>query len=253
MRKKIDKKKIWKNVKWAFALSFLIIASLILCQFVVSYAMLFILGAEKLQQPVWTTVYSALVYVLCTIIVLVVSRKILKQKDTRESLGLSELPTWLDIGLVPAGFIAYYVIALAVMMLAMLLLPNIDWQQAQEVGYSNLANYADKLLAFVALVLIAPIAEELIFRGWFYAKLRSRFSALWSILVNSLVFAALHLGFDFGALQWNVAINIFCMSVVLCLLREIRGTIWSGMILHILKNGVAYYLLFVGGMAFLGA
>jgi membrane protease YdiL (CAAX protease family) len=68
-----------------------------------------------------------------------------------------------------------------------------------------------------------------------------------AILAVSVLFGLMHLGFDFEALQWNVAINIFCMSVVLCVLREITGTIWSGTILHMLKNGLAYYLLFIVG------
>ena len=41
---------------------------------------------------------------------------------------------------------------------------------------------------------------------------------------------------------------MFALSIVLCGLREITGTIHAGILLHMLKNGIAFYLLFVMGM-----
>ena len=63
-----------------------------------------------------------------------------------------------------------------------------------------------------------------------------------SMLLVSLVFGLVHF-------QWNVGVNVFAMSIVLCGLREITGTIYSGIILHILKNGLAFYLIYVIGIA----
>jgi len=57
-------------------------------------------------------------------------------------------------------------------------------------------------------------------------------------LVTSLVFAAVH-----G--QWNVAIDTFALSLVLCALREVTGTIWAGILLHMFKNAIAFYVLFI--------
>ena len=90
----------------------------------------------------------------------------------------------------------------------------------------------------IALVFIAPIAEEILMRGWLYGKLRTKLKAPLAILLVSLVFALLH-----G--QWNVGVTVFSLSLVLCTLREITGTIWSGIILHMLSNGIAFYLLYV--------
>ena len=68
-----------------------------------------------------------------------------------------------------------------------------------------------------------------------------KFSLPVSILIVSALFGFLHL-------QWNVGINVFCLSLVLCVLREITGTIHSGILLHMLKNGFAFYLLYVINM-----
>ena len=236
----------WTKVKLIVGLVIWVLVSLIACQFIVSFIMFAILG-DKLAQPVWTTVYSAVVYVLCLLLVVFVPWKLFKMKTNREELGLSGLPTWTDIGLAPVGFVVYFLVAMLVMALAGVIFPNIDWQQAQDVGFQNLFFVSDKILAFVALVVIAPIAEEIIFRGWLYGKIRAKVPAWIGILVVSILFGLMHLGFNVEALQWNAAVNIFCMSVVLCVLREITGTIWSGILLHILKNGLAFYLLFIIG------
>ena len=91
--------------------------------------------------------------------------------------------------------------------------------------------------------------EEVIFRGWLYGKLRQKLSGktseitgiIISILLVSLLFGIVHM-------QWNVGVNVFALSVVLCVLREITGTIYSGILVHMLKNGIAFYFLYVAGV-----
>ena len=98
------------------------------------------------------------------------------------------------------------------------------------------------MVAFVALVILAPVTEELIFRGFLYGKLRSRLSAIPAIILVSVLFGVLH-----G--QWNVGIIVGLMSVFMCLAREITGTIYAGILLHMIRNGVAFYVLYVMGGA----
>ena len=50
--------------------------------------------------------------------------------------------------------------------------------------------------------------------------------------------------------QWNVGINVFAMSIVLCVMREITGSIYSGILLHMLKNMLAFYLLYIATLGF---
>jgi membrane protease YdiL (CAAX protease family) len=77
-----------------------------------------------------------------------------------------------------------------------------------------------------------------LFRGYLLGKLR-KYVPLWAaILVTSLLF-----GFVHGA--WNVGIDVFALSIVLCLLRVWTKTLWAPILLHMLKNAVAFYLLFI--------
>ena len=245
---------------WVFAV---IIAS----QFLVGYLMLWILGAEKFEQPVWMAVYSAVVYVLAMALILCgprvirikgviekddkepkVIEKIARPRANREELGLRGLPTWTDIGLAPAGFIVYLILAAGLVALFSFF-PWFDAEQVQDVGFNTYIAGFDRILAFLTLVVVAPIAEEIIFRGWLYGKMRAKFiekisdlsSMIVSIFLVSLLFGIVHM-------QWNVGVNVFAMSVVLCGLREITGTIYAGILLHMLKNGVAFYLLYVLGI-----
>jgi membrane protease YdiL (CAAX protease family) len=163
---------------------------------------------------------------------------ILGEKTTRDECGLRGIFTWTDIGLGVGGFVVAMIAILLVTAVVAIICPWIDMEQAQDVGFENLAGFKDMMLAFVTLVVVAPLCEEIIFRGWLYGKLRARTWAMPAIILTSIMFGVAH-----G--QWNVGITVGVMSVIMCLIREMTGTIWGGMIIHMLKNGLAYYLLFV--------
>lgn len=187
------------------------------------------------------TVLSAIVYVIDLIITIGIPAIIFCEKPTRDSLGLRGLFTWTDIGMGVIGFILSMIGALIVGAIAAAIFPWIDMEQAQEVGYDNLSGFKDMMMAFLALVVIAPVAEEIVFRGWLYGKLRRHTWAIPAILLTSVAFGVAH-----G--QWNVGITVGVMSVFMCLIREMTGTVYGGMIVHMLKNGLAFYLLFIYGM-----
>ena len=45
--------------------------------------------------------------------------------------------------------------------------------------------------------------------------------------------------------QWAVMIDTFVLSLVMCVMREHTGAIWITILMHMAKNGLAFYLLFV--------
>lgn len=229
-----------------FLMMLWVAVAVIASQLVVGYIMIWTLGEDTFVEPVWTTVYTAISYVLAVGLVFLVSRK----KVGRRQLGLRGWPTWTDIGLAVVGFLAQLILAAALTALFMIF----PWfqeiaDQSQDVGFSVLNSGLDRVVAFIALVVIAPIAEEIIFRGWLYGIMRRKLSEkvsnvagmVISILLVSLLFGLVHM-------QWNVGVNVFATSVVLCGLREVTGTIYAGILVHMLKNGVAFYLLYVAGV-----
>lgn len=229
-----------KKVKQILALLIWTGASFLSSQYLVGMIMKLILG-EHLQETFWFALYSLIAYGLAVALVVFVPWRLFKSwKTDREEIGLRELPTWADIGLAPIGFVVYLVAGAALVALFGLF-PWFNANEVQEIGFQLSFNVFDRLLAFVMLVVVAPVAEEVIFRGWLYGKLREETGMWLSIFLTSLLFALMH-----G--QWNVGVNVFALSVVLCGLREVTGTIYSGILLHILKNAVAFYLVFVAGI-----
>ena len=144
----------------------------------------------------------------------------------------------MDILLAPAGFIVYFLASALLIFLTTQLLPGFDVEQVQEIGFDNIAQRHEYLMAFITLVIIAPVAEEALFRGYLYGHLRARIPIWLAMVITSAVFGAVH-----G--QLNVAIDTFALSMIMCSLREVTGSIWAGILLHMLKNGLAFYLLFV--------
>lgn len=166
----------------------------------------------------------------------------------REELGLSGWPTWLDIVFGILGYITTILLAAG----ATALFNNFAWfdaDQTQNLIFSPYIEGSERLIAFVILVLVAPVAEELIFRGWLYGKSRKTLgkslgkwgSIVLSILIVSVAFGAMH-----G--QWNVGVTVFMLSAVACILRELTGTVYAGMLVHMIQNGMAFYLLYVIGV-----
>lgn len=157
--------------------------------------------------------------------------------STKE-LGLQGLPTLVDLGLAPIGYAVYLALASLFSSIMSTIFTWFNTNENQDVGFNTYIDGVDRVIAVIALVFLAPIAEEIVFRGWIYGKLRTRIRLPLAVLLTSLLFAVLH-----G--QWNVGVSVFALSLVLCGLREVTGTIWSGIILHMLSNGIAFYLLYV--------
>jgi uncharacterized protein len=193
---------------------------------------------ELLNPAVLNTAAAALVYVFSIAIVVGVPRWLKKYRTTKEDIGLTRLPTWMDILLAPAGFAVYFLCSAVLVYAVGAIFPGFNINEVQNTGFSGISRSYEYMLAFATLVVIAPIAEEALFRGYLYGKLR-KIVPLWvAIPLVSAVFGLVH-----G--QWNVAIDVFALSVILCILREITGSIWAGILLHMLKNGLAFYLLFI--------
>ena len=231
--------KLLKSSSDLIYLPILAVITFYAAQFIVGVPMLIILGSETLKTPLIATIFSSLVYILSFIFLLFTFKHIkpLKTPITRNELGLNNLVTFSDIGLALAGFFGYLAFS-AILTALFSVFPWFNLNENQPLLYSTLISPSDKILAALALVVAGPILEEVIYRGLIYGKLRKNHSLITSILTVSILFGFLH-----G--QWNVGVDVFALSVVACLMRETTGTIYAGIILHILKNAIAFYMLFI--------
>ncbi|WP_299186254.1 type II CAAX endopeptidase family protein [uncultured Psychrobacter sp.] len=104
------------------------------------------------------------------------------------------------------------------------------------------------LLVF-AMVIVAPIYEELVFRGILWSAVAEQFApaklngALLASIVTSFIFAVIHL--QYGIYEIT---TIVVLAFVFCYARIKSGSLVLPMLLHIINNGVAMwqYLTQVG-------
>ena len=94
------------------------------------------------------------------------------------------------------------------------------------------------------ICLLVPIAEELIYRGMVYKRLREYMPKEGSILISALIFGIFH----FNAMQglYAFGIGIFCAYVY-----EKYGSLLSSMLLHISANSFSVFLNKTGISSFL--
>jgi uncharacterized protein len=83
---------------------------------------------------------------------------------------------------------------------------------------------------------IAPIAEEFFFRGYFFGALRS-WKGVWpAAILTGLVFGAIHVGS--APVPFLVPLAVF--GFILCLLYWRTGSLYPCIALHALNNSLAF-------------
>jgi membrane protease YdiL (CAAX protease family) len=165
---------------------------------------------------------------------------------TLKEIGLGRGANSGDLGYALISFAVYFVILLMVLAAVGSLVPEIDLKQEQQIGFKSAYGTGALALVFISLVVLPPIAEEIMIRGFFYSGLRKKLKRLLAALLASLVFAVAHLQLGTGAPPLYVAaIDTFVLSLVLIGLRERTGSLWSGMMVHALKNGLAFAAIFI--------
>ena len=93
------------------------------------------------------------------------------------------------------------------------------------------------LILTAQIIIIAPIAEELLFRGVIYKTLRIKTSAGFSVLITSIIFALIHgSAADF--------IPLVILSVYLCVIYEKTDNLTAPILIHSFHNALTTALLF---------
>ena len=97
---------------------------------------------------------------------------------------------------------------------------------------------SDVALAFGALLVcvVAPVVEELFFRGFFYGALRNWKGTLPAAILTGLVFGAIH----FGSADAEALVPLAFFGFVLCLLYERTGSLYPCIALHAINNSIAF-------------
>lgn len=144
--------------------------------------------------------------------------------------GLRRARFWPAVGWSALGYVAYIVFVVAYG--AIIGVPE-EQTTPEDVGADE--GTFGLVNAGLLFVVIAPIGEELFFRGFFYKALRSSMGMWSAALVAGGVFGAIHIFTGIEAVPVLAA-----LGVVLCLIYERTGSLYPCIALHAINNTFAY-------------
>jgi membrane protease YdiL (CAAX protease family) len=165
--------------------------------------------------------------------------------------------TWASLGISPPVWESSYLMwafGLAVGLMPIRAVIGAGVEYLLEGGFDNLQLRADlfdvgldswfgALILFIGVGILAPISEELFFRGLIYNWCRQRWGIWVSALLSSAWFALGHID------SLGVAVSSFLMGVVIAWVYERTKSLWLAIAIHIITNSVAVLLLILAQFA----
>lgn len=203
--------------------------------------------AENLQQTMKRSSFAKFAsFALVNAVMLWFIWKFLQiRRVSLKSIGLVR-PKVDDIWSAVKGYATYFVLFIVISIFAQVLIPGLDMDQEQQLAFDKAITGLPLLWVFLSLVIMPPLAEEIMMRGFLYTGLRSTLPKVTAAIITSIIFAAAHLQWGSGAaLLWVAALDTFVLSLILVYLREKTGSLWSPILVHGFKNGLAFALVFI--------
>ena len=172
----------------------------------------------------WSTAIGGLVqYAIIFVIVVALSRGM-----APATLGLRRPASWLGAaGKILAALVAIWIVGF---------LLNFVLEAGEEQGLVpdgwDSSRAAPFVANFVVVALVAPIVEELTYRGLGFAAVRDSFGVIAAVVVTSLAFGLAH-----GLVVALPVLTIF--GAILAWLRFSTSSIYPPIVLHAIFNGAA--------------
>ncbi len=175
-------------------------------------------------------------YLVANISTFFIAISALKAFKAKSLFGKSELGAG-DIALAVAGTLGLQAVSLFVQMLVTSLtgLTGMDPASSEMLGFSE--DTVTNIILLVYMVIIAPITEELLCRG-FVLNALAPVSRKFAIIASALLFGLMHANF-------NQMFNGFLLGILLGLLAVKSGSIIPSIIAHMILNANAMFASYV--------
>jgi membrane protease YdiL (CAAX protease family) len=165
---------------------------------------------------------------------------------SREDLGFNVLGS--DARYLGAGLLLQLGLAILFLPLSNLLLPEGDSAQEVSNAIAGLETIPARLIAVLTAVVVAPVTEELTFRGVLLKVFEKR-GRRFTIVITSLVFAVFHMlglpGDQFLQAAAIVVPTIFIVGVVLAWMTFRTGRLGPAIFIHSGFNLLAALVLLI--------
>lgn len=95
------------------------------------------------------------------------------------------------------------------------------------------------LVRAAVICLLAPFAEEIIFRGMIFYRFRQKLGPVRAIILTAIIFTALHIHWGGAPVEQLLLLITFADALYYAWVRQRTGSIFIPMLLHALGNAVA--------------
>ena len=96
----------------------------------------------------------------------------------------------------------------------------------------------DAIINFLAVAILAPVAEEFCFRGLCYTRLRRGMRPVWAMLISAALFGLAH-----GDPVWMLV--GMAAGMALAWIFETTGSLWCCILVHMTNNTISYLTAYV--------
>lgn len=188
-------------------------------------------GASLEDPPPAVNIAATVVQDLAFVAVPVVFSFSVLRRVAPECFGLRRTALWPAVGLTLAMMFAYYL--LSGLWAALLGLSEPD-QLPDSLGVET--STAALVAVCVLVTVIAPIAEEILFRGFMFGALRNWRGPIVSAVITGILFGAIHA----GSADVEFLVPLALLGVLLALLRWKTGSLLPCMVVHAFNNSIAF-------------
>ena len=101
--------------------------------------------------------------------------------------------------------------------------------------FDSLKAYLHTIFVVLLLVLIAPVFEEIVFRGIFMTRWVVKWGYKRGIILSSILFGVLHPG----------VMGPSVMGIILCLLYIRTKSLWVSVLFHMINNSIVVLLVLI--------
>lgn len=219
-----------------FGKNFLSFCLMLLLEVIIVNALAFLVYPFAGNWSPWLQFVSG--YGLQTIVSLIIIYLwfIRRFPEEQKNISFQSPPLLRLIGYVFLIFVSYFVFVFLVFTIS------------KYLGYEAVPGFGDQvsllaalgegrwlIVVFILAVLVAPIIEEYMFRGWGMICLPSSRYPVLAIVLNSLLFALLHF-------QPQSVLPLLFLGIMLAFVRLKSNSLLPGIIFHVLNNSLAFWV-----------
>lgn len=151
-----------------------------------------------------------------------------------QHFGFNKIGIWKAIKSAMGGYFLYLCITLIITTVIIYWGLKIPGYQIQKNILPLFGDDAFAItLAGLIIVLVAPVLEEILFRGFLLATLTNKIGVFLGSIISALIFSFLHF-------PWQSIIPIFILGLITNSLYLRTRSIWPTIIFHIINNAIAF-------------